>query len=80
MFVNRSFSWSSPSEYFTDWCQFYNSFSLSLKTGTNKLECLSMEPLSSQVLEFEGNARTNPIGAPFSCFLLGQAPGVASKC
>ena len=26
----------------------------------NKLDCLSMEPLSSQVLEFEGKASTNP--------------------
>ncbi len=37
----------------------------------NKLECLSLESLSSQVLEFEGKARANPIGAPFRCFLLG---------
>ncbi len=48
--------------------------------GSNKLECLSSETLSSQVLEFEGKARANPIGAPFSCFLLGKAPGVTSKC
>ena len=38
----------------------------------NKLEHLSLETLSSQVLEFEGKARANPIGAPFRCFLLGK--------
>jgi hypothetical protein len=32
---------------------------------------LSLETLSSQVLEFEGKARVNPIGASFRCFLLG---------
>jgi hypothetical protein len=37
----------------------------------NKLEYLSLETLSSQVLEFEDKARLNPIGAPFRCFLLG---------
>ncbi len=31
-----------------------------------------METLSSQVLEFEGKARANPIGGPFRCFLLGK--------
>jgi len=31
----------------------------------NKLEGLSLETLSSQVLELEGTARANPIGAPF---------------
>ena len=36
----------------------------------NKLEGLSLEMLSSQVLEVEGQARTNPIGVPFRCFLL----------
>jgi hypothetical protein len=35
----------------------------------NKLERLSLETLSSQVLEFEGKARANPIGGPFRCFL-----------
>jgi hypothetical protein len=30
-----------------------------------------LETLSSRVLEFEGNSRANPIGAPFRCFLLG---------
>jgi hypothetical protein len=35
------------------------------------LEGLSLETLSSQVLEFEGKARANPIGAPYRCFLLG---------
>ena len=44
------------------------------------LEGLPLETLSSQVLEFEGKARANPIGAPFRCFLLGQAPGATSKC
>ena len=37
-------------------------------TRPNELECLSLETLSSQVLELE--ARANPIGAPFRCFLL----------
>jgi hypothetical protein len=42
---------------------------------------LSLETLSSQVLEFDGKARANPIGGPFSCFLLGYVPGgVTSKC
>jgi hypothetical protein len=36
----------------------------------NKLEGVSLETLSSQVLEFEGKARANPNGAPFRCFLL----------
>jgi hypothetical protein len=31
-----------------------------------------METVSSQVLEFEGKARADPIGAPFRCFLLGK--------
>jgi len=31
-----------------------------------------METLSSLVLEFEGKARANPIGASFRCFLLGK--------
>ncbi len=48
-------------------------------TRPYKLECLSLETLPSQVLEFEGKARANPIGAPFRCFLLGLAPGVTSK-
>jgi len=39
-------------------------------TRPNKLEGLPLETLSSQVLEFEGKARANPIGAPFRCFLL----------
>ncbi len=37
----------------------------------NKLEGLSLETLSSQVLEFKGKARANPIGAPLRSFLLG---------
>jgi len=46
----------------------------------NKLEGLSFETLSSQVLEFEGKARANPMGGPFRCLLLGKAPVVTSKC
>ncbi len=38
----------------------------------NKLERLSLETFSNQVLEFEGKARADPIGAPFRCFLLGK--------
>jgi len=45
----------------------------------NKLEGLPLVTLSNQVLEFEGKARVNPIGAPFRCFLLGKAPGVTGK-
>jgi hypothetical protein len=48
-----------------------NFFPLSLTMRPNKLEVLSLETLSSQVLEFEGKARANPIGVPFRCFLLG---------
>jgi len=33
---------------------------MSLMTRPNKLEGLSLETLSSQVLEFEGKARPNP--------------------
>ncbi len=33
---------------------------------------MSLETLSSQVLEFEGKARADPIGAPFRCFLMGK--------
>jgi hypothetical protein len=40
-------------------------------TKPNKLEGLSLETLSSQVLEFEGKARANPIGAPFTYYILG---------
>jgi hypothetical protein len=45
----------------------------------NKLERLSLETLSSQVLEFEGKARANPIGTNIRCLLLGYAPWVTSK-
>jgi hypothetical protein len=38
-------------------------------TRPNKLEGLSLETISSQVLELEGKARANPIGAPFRSFL-----------
>jgi hypothetical protein len=51
-----------------------------LMTRLNKQEGLSLETFSSQVLEFEGKARANPIGASFRCFLLGYAFGVISKC
>jgi hypothetical protein len=37
----------------------------------NKLDGLPLETPTSQVLEIEGKARANPIGAPFRCFLLG---------
>jgi hypothetical protein len=45
-------------------------FPSSLMMRPNKLEGLSLETLSSQVLEFKGKARANPIGASFRCFLL----------
>jgi hypothetical protein len=48
-----------------------NFFPSSLMTRPNKLEGLSLETLSSQVLEFEGKARANPIEALFGWFLLG---------
>jgi hypothetical protein len=48
-----------------------NIFPLLLMTRPNKLEGLSLETLSNQVLEFEGKARANRIGGPFRCFLLG---------
>jgi hypothetical protein len=41
-------------------------------TRPNKLEGLPLNDLSGQVFEFEGNARANPIGAPFRWFLLGK--------
>jgi hypothetical protein len=50
-----------------------NFFPPLLTMRSNKLERLSLETLSSQVLEYEGKARVNPIGGPFRCFLLGQA-------
>ncbi len=46
-------------------------FLLSLMTRHYKLEDLSLETLTSQVLEFEGKDRANQTGAPFWCFLLG---------
>ncbi len=39
----------------------YNFFPSSLTTRPDKLEGLSLETLSSQVLEFEGKARANPV-------------------
>ncbi len=48
-----------------------NFFPSSLTMRLNKLESLALETLSSQVLEFQGKARANPIRAPFRCFLLG---------
>jgi hypothetical protein len=41
-------------------------------TRPNKLGGLSLENLSSQVSEFEGKARANPIGGPFSTSFLGK--------
>jgi len=41
-------------------------------TRPNKLKGLPSVTLSSWVLEFEGKARANPIGAPFSCSFLGK--------
>jgi hypothetical protein len=38
----------------------------------NKLEGLSFETLSNEVLEFEGKARANQIGVPFRCSFLGK--------
>jgi hypothetical protein len=61
------------------WKYHKNFFLSSLMMRPNKLEGLSLENLYSWVLEFEGKARANPIGGPFRCFLLGQAPGVTSK-
>ncbi len=46
-------------------------FSFITDDEANKLVGFPLETLSSQVLEFEGKARINPIGAPFRCFLLG---------
>jgi len=46
-------------------------FSPLLIMRPNKLEGLPFETLSSQILEFEGKARANPVGVPFRCFLLG---------
>ncbi len=46
-------------------------FPSSLTRRPNKLEDLSLETLSRQVLEFEGEARANPIGALFRYLLLG---------
>jgi hypothetical protein len=37
-----------------------------------KLECLSLETLSSDILEFEGNTRANPIEAPSDTSSLGK--------
>jgi hypothetical protein len=66
--------------YLTNWCQSYKTFFfLSLMMRPKKLERLSLETLSSQVLEFEVKAGANPIGARFRCFLLGEAPGVSTK-
>ncbi len=48
-----------------------NFLSSSPTTRPNKLEGLSLETLSSQVLDFEGKARASPFGGPFRYFLLG---------
>jgi hypothetical protein len=54
-------------------CQSYQTFfPLSLATRVNKLEGSSLETLSSQVLEFEGKARANPIGATSDAPFLGE--------
>jgi hypothetical protein len=45
---------------------------LSLTTRPNKLEGLPLVTLSSQVLEFEGKARANPIGRPLDASFLGK--------
>jgi hypothetical protein len=50
---------------------FIKLFPSSLTMRPNKLEHVSLETLSSQVIEFEGKARANPIGAPYKCFFLG---------
>jgi len=42
-----------------------NLFPSSLTTRPNKLECLALEILSNQALEFEGKARANPTGTHF---------------
>jgi hypothetical protein len=42
-------------------------FNSSLTTRPNKLNGLPLETLSSQVSEFEGKARANPIGGTFKC-------------
>jgi hypothetical protein len=39
---------------------------------SNKLEHLSLETLSSQVLEFEGKARANPVGELSDVSFLGK--------
>jgi hypothetical protein len=46
-------------------------FASLLMMRPNKLEHLSLETLSSQVLELEGKDRANQIGAPFIYCLLG---------
>ncbi len=50
----------------------WNFFTSSLMTRPNKLECLSFETLSNQVLEFEGKARADPIRTHFRCSFLGK--------
>jgi hypothetical protein len=53
-----------------------NFFPLSLTTRPNQLECLSLETLSSQVLEFEDKSRANPITPRTlrvrACFMLSK--------
>ncbi len=51
-----------------------NFFPSLLTMRPNKLENLSLETLSSQVLKFEGKARANPIRASFRCIFLGKLP------
>jgi hypothetical protein len=45
----------------------WNFFPSSLMPRPHKLEHLTLETLSSWVLEFEGKARSNPVGGPFRC-------------
>jgi hypothetical protein len=44
-------------------------FPLSMMTRGNKLVRLSLETASCQILDFEGKARANPIGAHSASFL-----------
>jgi hypothetical protein len=55
------------------WCQCHKTFFPSSQmTRPNKLEHLSLESLSSWVLEFEGKVGANPIGAPSDTSFLGK--------
>ncbi len=56
-----------------------NFFPSLLTMRPNKLEQLFLETLSSPVLEFEGRARANPIGAPSDASFLGELLVVPSN-